>query len=53
MRRTVVALHLMTVVLAIQKDNRPPFAVLEALIDTIGLSFDLALKIGIARNVSA
>src|ERR1700730_4108288 len=53
MGRTVIAQHLLSSMLAVQKDNRPPAAALETLIDTIGLGLNLFLKIGIALNVDA
>ena len=53
MGRTVVAQHFLSIMLAVQKYNRPPTTPLEPLIDTIRLNLDLLLKLGVAWDVAA
>src|SRR6202046_3809327 len=50
---SVITQHFLPGVLAVQKDNRPPAAALETLVDTVGLVLYLFLKIGVALNVAA
>src|ERR1700734_3500212 len=53
MGRPVIAQHFLPGVLAVQKDNRPPAAALETLVNSVGLVLYLFLEIGVSLNVAA
>src|ERR1035437_145827 len=53
MRRPIIAPHFLMRVLTVQKNDRPPFAAFETIIDTVGLGLYFPLKIGIPWNTAA